>query len=680
MAAIPGTRVIAPLVPSDSADVYPTHKATYGLGGHRSVATIAERDAIPAERREAGMLVYVSSTGLAYQLEEDLVTWTGAWSRALKQPAADGDEIADLPPAAQRANKVLLFDAFGDPTVGTGITFSGTDTIQVSNTAVLKSLAEADLTDDQVIMTQGYGAAGDGGHALYRWDAGSSAAEDLFKVFRLNVAGVGRFFLITGSKLNALQAGAKGDSGTNNAAAFDRLWGAASAGETVHFPYAAGTYQTTEPLPIKDGVNVSGDRGAVIEYVEQDEATMVDDGFTPMAIDFHGISFRRSGDGTPLAGAVASQRYTVHQSHPDSFFRFWDCSFDDDNWNITDGETSALITAICEGTAVFYGCSINGVGYGLFSNSGNVWFEGTIETAVKCIAIHGGTIHANGRFVATDAGATGRGTISCAAGTIYLNGDIVRQGDAIAPGLYCTTTALVYCDGNIDSVGHGIQMDGANAVCRFNGNVHAVAANALRVGSGLLRACGNFISDQSNAITVTGGTCYANGNAYAPYVAVGSKDGLFVTGGTLSFKGMVEASGSGINMSGGTVRMDGLITYSAVNNHAVGMSGGTLKIDGRIETELNGFNLTGATAKTLDIGSLDIDIKGANAARRGIHYNASTNNTTKVGSLRISVPGGAANSIDTNAGNVQAITAGKIVANVGISADVTVSAFAYAAP
>lgn len=77
MAQINGTNVIAPVVPLDTADVHPSHEALYGKGGYRTVATTAARDAIPAPRREAGMLVYVTASGGSlWQLGADLTTWT----------------------------------------------------------------------------------------------------------------------------------------------------------------------------------------------------------------------------------------------------------------------------------------------------------------------------------------------------------------------------------------------------------------------------------------------------------------------------------------------------------------------------------------------------------------------------------------------------------------------------
>lgn len=71
-----GTNVIAPVVPFSTTDAHPSHDARYGRGGYRTVASAAERDAIPAPRREHGMLVFVELDRAVWQLGEDLQTWT----------------------------------------------------------------------------------------------------------------------------------------------------------------------------------------------------------------------------------------------------------------------------------------------------------------------------------------------------------------------------------------------------------------------------------------------------------------------------------------------------------------------------------------------------------------------------------------------------------------------------
>lgn len=76
MSSIKGTNVLAPVVPFDTTDTHASHEARYGKGGYRSVEDIAERDAIPALRREAGMLVLTLSDGVMWRLNANLNTWT----------------------------------------------------------------------------------------------------------------------------------------------------------------------------------------------------------------------------------------------------------------------------------------------------------------------------------------------------------------------------------------------------------------------------------------------------------------------------------------------------------------------------------------------------------------------------------------------------------------------------
>jgi hypothetical protein len=76
MSSIKGTNVLAPVVPFDTTDTHASHEARYGKGGYRSVADIAERDAIPQLRREAGMLVLTLSDGKFWKLASDLAAWS----------------------------------------------------------------------------------------------------------------------------------------------------------------------------------------------------------------------------------------------------------------------------------------------------------------------------------------------------------------------------------------------------------------------------------------------------------------------------------------------------------------------------------------------------------------------------------------------------------------------------
>jgi hypothetical protein len=103
MAGIPGVNVVAPVVPTSTTDVHPSHEARYGKGGYRTVATLAERDAIPAPRREAGMLVWVVAEGQIFRLADDLATWVDGPIGPAGPKGDQGDPGEPGPPGADGA-------------------------------------------------------------------------------------------------------------------------------------------------------------------------------------------------------------------------------------------------------------------------------------------------------------------------------------------------------------------------------------------------------------------------------------------------------------------------------------------------------------------------------------------------------------------------------------------------
>lgn len=68
--AIQGTvQVAGPVAPTSHSDVYATHHAEWGKGGHRTVQSLTDRDAITTERREEGMTVFVIDEQNTYKLK-----------------------------------------------------------------------------------------------------------------------------------------------------------------------------------------------------------------------------------------------------------------------------------------------------------------------------------------------------------------------------------------------------------------------------------------------------------------------------------------------------------------------------------------------------------------------------------------------------------------------------------
>lgn len=96
MAELKGTQVAAIVVPFTDADKYATHDAEYGKGGFRSVSTIADRDAIPVERKTEGMIVRVTANGLNYEWKNN------AWAEWLPK----GNIVIDTALNATSTNPV----------------------------------------------------------------------------------------------------------------------------------------------------------------------------------------------------------------------------------------------------------------------------------------------------------------------------------------------------------------------------------------------------------------------------------------------------------------------------------------------------------------------------------------------------------------------------------------------
>jgi len=94
LAQIPGTTPIStPIAPYSTTNTYATHLAQYGKGGFRSVATTADRDAITAERREVGMLVYCADVDQVYKLSSNLTNWV---STGISDSAQSVNTVGEL--------------------------------------------------------------------------------------------------------------------------------------------------------------------------------------------------------------------------------------------------------------------------------------------------------------------------------------------------------------------------------------------------------------------------------------------------------------------------------------------------------------------------------------------------------------------------------------------------------
>lgn len=73
---------------------YPIVNSDDIKGGYHSVKTIAERDLIPKQRRQANMLCYVDGVGM-FRLNSDLSTWISADSTATFEMEVDGETTGE---------------------------------------------------------------------------------------------------------------------------------------------------------------------------------------------------------------------------------------------------------------------------------------------------------------------------------------------------------------------------------------------------------------------------------------------------------------------------------------------------------------------------------------------------------------------------------------------------------
>ena len=93
---IKGLIVAATIVPTSSADTFPTHDEAYGKGGYRSVEKKQDLYSIPIERKKDGMLVFVtddksdSACTHEYRYDEANQEWANADKYKLMEPILSG--------------------------------------------------------------------------------------------------------------------------------------------------------------------------------------------------------------------------------------------------------------------------------------------------------------------------------------------------------------------------------------------------------------------------------------------------------------------------------------------------------------------------------------------------------------------------------------------------------------
>lgn len=194
--------------------------------------------------------------------------------RALRLPVTETGTAANttLPVSTLRANKALIFDASGNPAVGTvsGSTIPDVSLIQVVDTvAALKALAAP--SSALTYLVRGYYAAGDGGGGFWRWASASAATANNGTIIQLDAGGAGRFLRVYDENVVSVRwFGAKGDDSNADASA---IQAAIDTGKTVEIP--DGTYRVGTALTVATEGQIIQGRGRSARSVLKATAAII---------------------------------------------------------------------------------------------------------------------------------------------------------------------------------------------------------------------------------------------------------------------------------------------------------------------------------------------------------------------------------------------------------------------
>lgn len=93
---LPGTNIIAAIVPFRESDDYATHDEKYGKGGYRAVADKTARNSIKPDRRNIGMAVRTMDDNVLWILTADngaAILTDSAWTKENDTLSMDGGEF-----------------------------------------------------------------------------------------------------------------------------------------------------------------------------------------------------------------------------------------------------------------------------------------------------------------------------------------------------------------------------------------------------------------------------------------------------------------------------------------------------------------------------------------------------------------------------------------------------------
>jgi hypothetical protein len=133
MGDLSGTIVISSVVPTNSADTYPTHDSQYGKGGAMEAANTTARDAIPAARRTEGMRCWCVDPGKEYRLVGGIAN--GNWAEVSVTTSVHAIDSATHTSTATPGKMLKAAATTGLPTEGTNTDTDVASAVSLKHTA-----------------------------------------------------------------------------------------------------------------------------------------------------------------------------------------------------------------------------------------------------------------------------------------------------------------------------------------------------------------------------------------------------------------------------------------------------------------------------------------------------------------------------------------------------------------
>lgn len=191
-------------------------------------------------------------------------------NRSFKVPV--GETAVNVPSTSVRKDNIAVWDSTGGLAQGV-LSASVADAVSaflsgvsvgeissLSSVAVLKALLKSTLTDGDVINLLGYSSAGDGGAALFRWNATSSVTDNGVTVLEADEGGTGRWVEVELGALMLQRVGLVSGANTSGAVTAANALLAGVAGQrSLLVARASDNYKVPHPVIVPSGSKIQLD-------------------------------------------------------------------------------------------------------------------------------------------------------------------------------------------------------------------------------------------------------------------------------------------------------------------------------------------------------------------------------------------------------------------------------------